>query len=93
MKRYAARVEWLAIKEEALDMLTKGYGYQLLYDHLQEQGKVTMAFKTCYRYIKNTPDKKAPKTPPPPSAPRRLGVGSNEPIINHTSTPRRDDLV
>ncbi len=95
MERFAARVEYMAIKEEAIKMRDQGYGYKMIYDKFASEGKVTMNYRTFYGYLKkiqsssDLPQKQKSVEIPQ----RKLGVGNNDSIIKHSNLPRREDLV
>ena len=88
MRKYTAKIEWLAVKEEALKMLKQGYSYTLLHEHFVTEGKITMAYKTFYGYVRvakassNQPSQKKTDTPP-----RKLGVSTGDSLIKHDSNP------
>ncbi len=95
MERYAARVEYLAIKEDAIKMRDQGYGYKMIYDKFFSAGKITMNYRTFYGYLKK---KENPSTPPQENESeetpkRKLGVSNNDSLIKHSNLPRREDLI
>jgi hypothetical protein len=95
MRKYTGRVQWFTVKEEALDLLGKGYSYTLLHEKLAKEGRVTMSYKTFYGYASAAYKEslKQPAQKKQPTAPRRLGVGSNDSLINHAKNPQREDLI
>ncbi|GAB6194447.1 hypothetical protein JCM39068_42000 [Desulfocastanea catecholica] len=94
MQNYAAKIEWLAVKEEALKRLTQGYSYTMLHTQFVKEGKVTMAYKTFYKYARaarensENPSQKKTVTPP-----RKLGVSKSDSLIKHESNPDLDDYI
>jgi transposase len=94
MQNYAAKIEWLAIREAALERLAKGYSYTMLHTKFVKEGKVTMAYKTFYKYARaakengeNASQKKI-GTPP-----RKLGVSKSDSLIKHDSNPDLNDYI
>lgn len=88
MRKYKAKVEWLAVKEEALERLKKGYSYTMLHEDFVAEGKVTMAYKTFYKYARaakeNSEKSSQKKTETPP---RKLGISNGDSLIKHDSNP------
>ncbi|WP_255580837.1 TraK family protein [Desulfopila sp. IMCC35006] len=88
MRKYTAKIEWLAVKEEALKMLNQGYSYTLLHEHFVTEGKITMAYKTFYGYVRvakassNQSSQEKSDTPA-----RKLGVSNGDSLIKHDSNP------
>ena len=48
-----ARVEFLAVVPDLIELFNKGYGYTLAHENLVAQKKITMPFKTFYKYASN----------------------------------------
>lgn len=94
MQNYAAKIEWLTVREEALKRLKLGYSYTMLHTQFVKEGKVTMAYKTFYKYARaarensENPSQKKTGTPP-----RKLGVGKNDSLIKHDSNPDLNDYI
>jgi len=47
-KRFAARVEWVAIEPEFEKLIAMGYGIKLAHEKLLNDGKVSMPYRTFY---------------------------------------------
>jgi len=58
MRRYAARMEFLAVVEEVEKLIGQGASYVLAYEKLHEEEKITMSYYTFYSYArKENPSK------------------------------------
>lgn len=52
MERFGGRVEFLAVQEDVVELLRKGYGYTMIYNKLKNESKITMCYQTFYGYVK-----------------------------------------
>jgi len=63
LRRYMARVEFLACKETVETMLEQGFSKKLIHERLTEEGRVSMAYITlCQILRKSTRKKPAPRS-------------------------------
>jgi hypothetical protein len=64
-------VQFLAAQAEIEDMLAKGYSVQMVYEHLQEQGRCACSYSTFCDYArgkgKRMHSSKKAGTPPTPA--------------------------
>jgi hypothetical protein len=93
MQNYAAKIEWLAVKEEAIKMLTLGYSYTMLHTQFVKEGKVTMAYKTFYKYARATKENSENQSEKTGAPPRKLGVSKSDSLIKHDSSPDLNDYI
>jgi len=96
LKRFAGRVQFLAVQEEVHGLIRQGYGYKMIHEKLTTEGRITMSYDTFYNYLRRKKTQLS-KEPDPqiqlPSAARRLGVGNSDSIIKHDNKPDRKDVI
>lgn len=51
VRRFMARVEFIACMEEVESMLRQGFSKQLVYERLKEEGRISMAYVTFAKLI------------------------------------------
>ena len=78
VRRYMARVEYLACREEIDSMLARGFSRKLIHEELIKSGRCTMKYNTFCEFIaaaeKPPPDPSPKETehqPAPPVRPQR----------------------
>lgn len=62
LKRYFAKVEFIKNKEIIYDMISKGYPFKSIHEHLVDEGLTTMAYSTfVYLCRKDEKDQLLPR--------------------------------
>jgi hypothetical protein len=59
MRRNAGRVEFIAVREEIMDLLSQGHNRIMIYEHLVAKHKITMSYRTFCDYFRS-PQKTQP---------------------------------
>ena len=59
MRRNAGRVEFIAVRDEILDLLSRGHNRIMIYEHLVAEQKITMSYRTFCDYF-HSPQKTQP---------------------------------
>ena len=57
----AARVEYFACREDVEAMLAKGYTARMVYEHMQEQGRMTCSYSAFCDYVRGQGKRKHSK--------------------------------
>jgi hypothetical protein len=60
-KSGSARVEYCACREEVEAMLAKGYSVRMVYEHFQEQGRITCSYSAFCDYVRGQGKRKHSK--------------------------------
>ena len=79
MKRFAARVEFIAVREEIKNLLGTGYGIKLAHKKLVGEGRITMSYRTFYGYVRR--QNKQPAQIQSQTQPVQFPVSSGQPIM------------
>ena len=60
-KSGSARVEYCACREDVEAMLAKGYSVRMIYEHFQEQGRITCGYSAFCDYVRGQGKRKHAK--------------------------------
>ncbi len=97
LKRFAGRVQFMAVQEEVQGLIRQGYGYKMIHEKLVGDGRVTMSYDTFYNYLRRKkkvqPSAGHDRNIQPTIPTRRLGVGNSESLIKHDKKPDRNDVI
>ena len=85
MRRYMARVEFLACKETIDSMLAQGFSKKLVHERLISDGRCSMTYITFCEFIR-----KARKKSPPPSSRQ---AESTQPASPAPRPPRQHGVI
>ncbi|MDR2893506.1 MAG: TraK family protein [Deltaproteobacteria bacterium] len=77
-----AKIEFLAIKDDCLKLISQGLSKQALYNYFKELGKITMTYKTFALYLspKSTQNKTAIKQTKQEQQQNNLNVPALSPV-------------
>jgi hypothetical protein len=96
LKRFEARVQFLAVEDEVKSMISKGYSYRMIHESLTTTGRISISYDTFYNYLRKkkelvkgvgvrtaTPFVEVPASP-------SAGAGTARKKFVHNSTPPND---
>lgn len=95
VRRFMARVEFIACMEDVESMLRQGFSKQLIYERLQEEGRISMAYVTFAKLISKaarndlplTSLKLAVKPADPPPSPKQIEQHQPPPPVSRPQRP------
>lgn len=94
-----ARVEFFAVRQEVMALLSQGHTYASAYDRLKEAGKISMSYSAFRNYVharsrqKPEAEDAAARTPPAGTAPPRVSANGAQAFDGKNAVPLSDLLT